>query len=445
MKIKRLIEFFTFFSLPLFWLFVLQANALEIESWETSNGSRVMFYHAPEIPMVDIRLVFAAGSVRDGERFGLSRMANKLLLEGSGGSNAKEFKDRLSETGARLYAGSLREMAFINLRTLAEKNYFNTAVELLVDAVSSPNYDESELDKVIEEMLFELSLRDESPNEIAQEAIWSKIYEDHPYSNYPGGTKSTVPTISSSHLREFHSKYYVANNMTIAIVGSLKKSEAKDVANRISSSLSRGERATKIPEFSNFKSSESYIETNSRQTHIRIGTLGISRSDEDYFPMIVGNHILGGSSLVSLLFDEIRTKRGLSYSVYSYFIPTEIKGPFILGLQTNGDKQYTALRESLRVLNNFVSNGPSKEQFELAKKNLISGFINRIDSNDKMIGYISMMGFYDLPLNYLQTFTAKVKSVSIVDVKDCFQRRFQQNFSIVLVGSEKNAFGNNER
>ena len=99
----------------------------------------------------------------------------------------------------------------------------------------------------------------------------------------------------------------------------------------------------------------------------------------------------------------------------------------------------------MKVLNNFVSNGPSKEQFELAKKNLISGFINRIDSNDKMIGYISMMGFYGLPLNYLQTFTDKVKSVSILDVKDSFQRRFQQDFSVVLVGSEKKTFGKNER
>ena len=426
--------------LALFILFLLYScfvSSLEIKSWKTGQGSVVMFYNTPEIPMADIRLVFSAGSTRDGKKYGLSRMANKLLLEGSGDLNSKQFKDKLSETGAQLYVGSMREMAFINMRTLTDLKYFEPAVDLLISAVSSPVYSKPEVDKVIGDMLVDLSLKDESPSQIAQEAIWSEIYKGHPYSNYPGGKKSSISSITSSQLLEFHRSYYVAKNATIAIVGDLTEVQAKNLAEKISSSLPQGKKAPKIPEFNSFTSSNVHIETNSDQIHLRIGSLGISRNDKDYFPMILGNHILGGGSLVSLLFEEIRNKRGLSYSVYSYFIPTEIVGPFVLGLQTSGKQRKIALDESMRVLRNFIEKGPSVESFNLAKKNLISGFINQIDSNQKLIGYISMIGFYQLPLNYLETFSNKVKEVSITDVSDAFQRRMTKNFTVVTVGRKQ--------
>ena len=145
--------------------------------------------------MADIRLVFSAGSTRDGKKYGLSRMANKLLLKGSGDLSSKQFKDKLSETGAQLYVGSMREMAFINMRTLTDFKYFDPAVDLLIRAVSSPVYSKSEVDKVIGDMLIDLSLKDESPSQIAQEAIWSEIYKGHPYSNYPGGKKSSISVL----------------------------------------------------------------------------------------------------------------------------------------------------------------------------------------------------------------------------------------------------------
>ena len=421
----------------LFSLYCCSVSSLEIKSWETSQGSTVMYYNTPEIPMADIRLVFSAGSTRDGKKHGLSRMANKLLLEGSGDLNSKQFKDKLSETGAQLYVGSMREMAFINMRTLTESKYFEPAVDLLISAVSSPVYSESEVHKVIGDMLIDLSRKDESPNQIAQEAIWSQIYKGHPYSNYPGGKKSSISSITSSQLLEFHRSYYVAKNVTIAIVGDLTEMQAENLAEKISSSLPQGKKASKIPNFDSYTPSTVHIEANSDQTHLRIGSLGISRNDKDYFPMIVGNHILGGSSLVSLLFEEIRNKRGLSYSVYSYFIPTEIVGPFVLGLQTSGRQQNIALEESMRVLRNFIEKGPSVESFNLAKENLISGFINQIDSNQKLIGYISMIGFYQLPLNYLETFSSKVNEVSITDVSDAFQRRMKKDFTVIMVGRKR--------
>ena len=339
----------------------------------------------------------------------------------------------------------MREMAFINMRTLTDPKYYESAIALLISAVSSPGFSRSEVEKVIGDMLIDLSRKNESPSQIAQEAIWAQIYKNHPYSNYPGGTQSSISDITSAQLVEFHASHYVAKNATIAIVGNLTEVQAKNLAERISSSLPAGKKPARIPEFNNFTPSTVYIETNSDQTHLRIGSIGISRTDKDYFPMIVGNHILGGGSLVSLLFEEIRNKRGLSYSVYSYFIPTEIKGPFVLGLQTSGKTQKIALEESMKVLENFIEKGPSVESFNLAKDNLISGFINQIDSNQKLIGYISMMGFYRLPPDYLDTFSKKVEEVSIADVRDSFKRRINKNFTVVMVGSKRSILNLNEK
>jgi len=162
----------------------------------------------------------------------------------------------------------------------------------------------------------------------------------------------------------------------------------------------------------------------------------MTRKDPDYFPLLVGNHVLGGNSLVSILFREIRSKRGLSYSTYSYFVPMEVPGPFVVGMQTESSNTERAMEVLSDTLNNFVDKGPSDKDLKLAKSNLIKGFPNRIDSNQKILGYIAMIGFYGLPLDYLGTFGAKVAAVGRADIKSAFSRRIGHDFSTVIVGKD---------
>ena len=149
---------------------------------------------------------------------------------------------------------------------------------------------------------------------------------------------------------------------------------------------------------------------------------------------MVGNHALGGNSLVSVLFQEIREKRGLSYSTYSYFVPMERKGPFIVGMQTENEKKDEALKVLREQLNKFLTNGPSDADLRLAKANLVKGFPNRIDSNQKILGYLSMIGFYDLPSDYLTTFPDKIKNVEKSDVLSAFKEKMPLDFVTVVVG-----------
>ena len=375
--------------------------SLKITTWKTSKEASVYFVRAPEIPMVDVRLVFGAGSIRDGNKGGIAKTVNRLLLEGSGNLKAVQFKDKLALTGARLYTDSLREMASISLRTVKDEDYLKDSVELLKLSISKPRFDSQELKRTIEEIRLEQQLKEQSLSALADESLWRGIYRDHPYGNPPLGTYKSVGALTRKDLKEFFDRYYVNKNVVIAIVGDLESSEAVRLAESISVNMPIGERPDKVPEIPVGNVEKIIISKESTQTHIRLGQLGISREDTDYFPLLVGNHVLGGNSLVSILFREIREKRGLSYSTYSYFIPMSMRGPFVVGMQTENRKKEEALDILRNQLERFVAEGPSEEDLELAKANLIKGFPNRIDSNQKILGYLGMIGFYGLTITSL--------------------------------------------
>jgi len=177
------------------------------------------------------------------------------------------------------------------------------------------------------------------------------------------------------------------------------------------------------------------VEFPSSQAHLLLAQPGIKRGDKDYFTLYVGNHVFGGSGLVSILSEQIREKRGLSYSVYSYFMPMRQPGLFQLGLQTKNVQAEEALRVLRETLAKFVEEGPSAEQLEAAKQNITGGFPLRIASNSKIVEYLAVIGFYDLPLDYLDTFTAKIEAVSAEQIRDAFQRRIDpQRMVTVQVG-----------
>ena len=163
------------------------------------------------------------------------------------------------------------------------------------------------------------------------------------------------------------------------------------------------------------------------------------RDDPDYFPLYVGNHILGGSGFSSRLVKEVRVKRGLSYSVYSYFSPQSVKGPFSLGLQTRVDQASQAAELAKQTMRDFIKNGPSEEELEASIKNITGGFPLRTDSNADIVGYLAVIGFYELPLNYLDTFNEKVESVTRETIRGAFKRRLDvDHMTTVVVG------GNNQ-
>ncbi|MEY4211455.1 MAG: hypothetical protein RLZ92_1836, partial [Pseudomonadota bacterium] len=180
-----------------------------------------------------------------------------------------------------------------------------------------------------------------------------------------------------------------------------------------------------------------HIDFPSTQTHVLAGMPGTYRKDPDYFALYVGNHILGGGSLVSKLFDEVREKRGLAYSASSQFAPLFRQGPFTIGLQTRNDQTNKAVEVMNATVKDFVEKGPTEKELTAAKQNITGGFAMRVDTNSKLIDYVTMIGFYQQPLDYLDVFQTKIDAVTVDAVQEAFKRRIRPEWlQTVTVGGK---------
>jgi len=416
----------------------ISENGLNIISWQTKNGAKVLYVNAPQIPMVDVRVTFDAGSARDSDKPGLASLTNNLLSEGAGEWNTDQINERFDDVGTQFESSSSRDLANVAIRSLNEKTLLSQSVSTLKAIINKPKFEKKELERIRKQVLISLKNQLQSPSSIASKTYFKKMYSDHPYALQSIGEVESVKTIKSEDLVSFYKKYYVAKNTLVAIVGDLSKEEARKLAETLVGGLPSGNKAAAIPEVKNLLDGKKVMEVHpSTQTHILVGQPGMKRGDPDYFALYVGNHILGGSGFSSRIMKQVRDERGLAYSSYSYFSPLREYGPFTMGLQTKNDKRDEALQVLQQTLSDFIQNGPTDEELTHAKRNITGGFPLRIDSNRDIVGYISMIGFYDLPLDYLNKFNQTVNAITMEQIKDAFSRRIHPDKLLtVMVGKE---------
>jgi len=409
-----------------------------IQSWETRNGARVLFVEAPELPILDVRVIFDAASSRDDGHPGLANLTGTLLLAGAGPWDADALARRLENVGAEMSSGVLRDMAWVSARTLTAEKPLNVTVETLAAVLAKPHVSPRDLERIRAGVQVSLRQDEQSPGEIAEKAFYRALYGDDPYAGDPKGTAASVAAITRDEILAFYKRHYVARNAVVALVGALDRAQAEQLAERITAGLPAGEHAGPLPKIPEpTKARLDRIAFPSTQTHIYVGEPGMSRTDPDYFPLFVGNHILGGNGLVSLLADEVRQKRGLSYSVYSAFVPMRRRGPFLMVAQTRNDQAPEALSVMRATLTHFIDEGPTATQLEAAKENITGGFPLNIASNKDIVQYLAMIGFYGLPLDYLSTLVDKVNAVTAEQVRDAFARRVDPTRLLtVVVGGE---------
>lgn len=408
----------------------------QIQTWETPRGAEVLFVPAPELPMVDVRVVFDAGSARDGANPGLASLSATMLTEGAGGLDADALAERVESVGAELSTGADRDTSYAQLRSLTDPEALEPALDALVKVLAEPHFDPGELERVRQNRLVALRLAEQDPGSVGQKALYRAIFADHPYASDPNGTAESVAALRADDLRAFHERYYGAENATVAIVGALDRAQAEALAARITAGLPQAGKPPPLPPVSALEQArDEQIPFPSSQTHLYVGQPGMYRGDPDYFALYLGNHILGGSGLVSILMHEIREKRGLSYSTYSYFLPLAQPGPFLMGLQTRNDQAEQARQVMLETLERFITAGPTEDELAAAKKNITGGFPLKIASNGDIVQYLAVIGFYDLPLDYLDRFTDRIESVTVEQIRDAFARRVHPDrLAIVTVG-----------
>ena len=414
---------------------LLQATP-QIQTWKTPGGVPVLFVAAPDLPMLDVRIAFQAGSARDNGQSGLASLTADLLDQGAGEWDANAIAERLEAVGAEMSIEAQRDMASASLRSLTQQPALNQALETLAQVISQPRFAEADFERMRANVLTSLSRDEQDPGTLGQKAIYRRIFGDHPYAAEPSGTPDSVAALNREDLARFHARHYVARNAVVALVGAVSRPEAEAIATQLTAGLAQGEPLLPLPPVADPPTAvlES-IAFPSTQTHVFTGQPGMKRTDPDYFTLYVGNHILGGSGLVSLLMEEVREKRGLSYSVYSYFLPLAERGPFIAALSTKNDQGQGAREVLMATIERFRTQGPTPEELTAAIKNITGGFPLRIAGNGKIAQYLAMIGFYGLPLDYLDRFNDRISAVTAEDIRDAFQRRIDPaRFATVMVG-----------
>ena len=412
--------------------------ALPIQHWVTENGARVFFVETHAIPVLDISVEFDAGSRRDpAGKAGLAALTNGSLDKGIVGEGREDVTEaQILDTFAD--AGALRsnmtgmDRAGYSLRVMSGHAESEPAIRMMAQLLAKPSFPEALLERDKARLVASLKEEMTRPDSIAAKAFRKDIYPAHPYGE--SSTPESVERITREDMMEFHKTHYVANRAVISLVGDIDVERARQIAREISSGLIVSDRdLPTLPDVTVPAGKTNVIAHPATQAHILIGMPALRRGDPDFFALTVGNYILGGGGFSSRLMDEVREKRGLSYSVYSQFQPMLQPGPFIISLQTEKKQATDAISVVNATLDDFLRKGPDATELQSARDHLVNSFAMKMDNNLKVLELIAMIGYYRLPLDYLDHWTEKVAQVTAADVKDAMNRKLNEGKMVTVI------------
>jgi zinc protease len=414
---------------------------LPIQHWQAASGARVYFVENRDLPMLDVSVEFPAGAGYDQPaKSGVASMTQRLLKSGAAGMSEDEVSRRIADIGAQLGGRFDADRAGLSVRTLSSARERKQALDILARSLRAPSFPAAVLEREKVRLIGSLKEADTKPDTIVSRTFYRLAYGEHPYALRSSGEVDSVKGITREDLLAFHRRHYAARDAVVALIGDVTRAEAEAIAEELTRGLPKaGGQGPELPPVSALaQPATSMVPHHAAQAHILIGSPGISRKDPDYIALYVGNFVLGGGGFVSRITEEVRQKRGLAYSAASYFYPLQREGPFIISMQTRRDQAAQALEVARATLAEFVKSGPTAEELDAAKRNIVGGFPLRIDSNRKIHEYLAMIGYYRLPLTYLEDFVQQVERVTADDIRDAFRRRIDpaRMVTVVVAGGE---------
>ncbi|MGK9066874.1 M16 family metallopeptidase [Stutzerimonas chloritidismutans] len=415
----------------------LARRTLDIQSWQTEGGARVLFVEAHELPMFDLRLTFAAGSSQDGGVPGLAMLTNAMLNEGIEGRDVTAIASGFEGLGAEFGNGSYRDMAIASLRSLSAADKREPALQLFSQVVGQPTFPEGSLQRIKNQVMAGFEFQKQNPGKLASLELFKQLYQQHPYAHASEGNAESIPGITADQLRAFHAKAYAAGNVVIALVGDLSRDEAEAIANTVSAALPNGPSLPAPPTPDAPQAVHEHIDFPSNQTHLMLAQLGVARGDPDYAALYLGNQILGGGGFGTRLMEEVREKRGLTYGVYSGFSPMQAVGPFMINLQTRAELSEATLELVQRLVAEFLEKGPTEAELERSKREIAGSFPLSTASNSDIVGQLGSIGFYNLPLTYLEDFMQQVQGLSVEQVKTAMNKHLEAGGFVIVTAGPK--------
>ncbi|MEX2117723.1 MAG: pitrilysin family protein [Bacteroidota bacterium] len=407
-----------------------------IQKFKLSNGLPVVLMEKRGVPVVQINVLVKTGSAMEPtDKSGVASMTAAMLDEGAGTHSALELADAIDFLGARITTSSGQHTSAIALHTPVSK--LDAALALMGDIAIRPTFPAEELDRLRKERMTTLVQWHDQPGTIASVAFSQTLYGSrHPYGVPSIGNEQSLRAMKATDLKRFHEANYNPNNVTLIVVGDVRKS---DILKKLESVFGvwkgRTTGSVNWPDAAQVERRIIYLidKPDAAQSEIRIGRIGVSRMTEDYFPLVVMNTILGGS-FTSRLNQNLRETHGYSYGAGSFFDMRPLPGPFMAYSAVQTNVTDSALAEFFKEFRNMQKSLPD-EEFEKAKNYIALGYPDNFESVSQIAGMLAEMITFNLPDNYFNTYVNKVLAVKKADVERVAREYvLQDKMAVIVVG-----------
>jgi len=389
-----------------------------IQQKQLDNGLRILLMEAHNVPMVVMRLTVPVGSRLDPKgKGGAASMLADMLEDHTKKHDFVAWANLLDAQAIRLGASAGRDSLSISMTVLKEA--LPDGMHVLAEAALMPGWSKKRFALLKADDISSARKSLENPGVRAAQTTTRMLYPDYGYGHRPGGTVDSLGRLRLADLQSLYRHQFKPQGAVLAISGDITMKEAlRQIRPLFSGWKGTPEKSLKdIARPKLLRGEERHVTMPTRQMTVQLSRLGPSRYAPHFFDDMLLNHILGGGGFSSQLMKEVREKRGLVYGVYSYFMPLASSGPFVITLQTRADQAAKALRVARDVMRRMYHGHISQQELTAAKENLVGGFAHRMDSNAKRVRLMSMIGFYGLPLDYLQHWAQHIKAVTLAKVK----------------------------
>jgi zinc protease len=419
------------FALP---LFVEPASATTIERVVSPGGIEAWLVHEPAVPMIAVDFAFAGGAAQDAPgKVGTANLVASLLDEGAGDLDSKTFHARLERKGIELNFQADRDTLRGTLRTLTENR--DGAFEYLRLAVTAPRFDPSDVEIIRAQVLSNVRRATTSPNEVASQRWWQTAFADHPYGRPVDGTLESVPAITVGDLKDYTRRVLARSNLKIAVVGDIDAEAVKVMLDRVFGALPAQPELMPVANVSpQGLGRRIVVKLDVPQAVVTFGGPGIARKDPDFMAAYLINHILGGGAFSSRLYQEVREKRGLAYSVSDSLVWLNHTALFLGGTATRADRAGETLELIGKEIHRLAESGPTADELAKAKAYLNGSFALNLDTSSKIAALLVQLQLDGLGIDYFARRPEMINAVTLDDALRVAKRLLDGGLLVTVAG-----------
>ena len=410
-----------------------QAN-VDIQQVKSEKGITAWLVEDYSVPIVTIRFSFKGGNTQDPEgKEGLSELMSGLFDEGAGELDSDAFQIKLDDAGAEMRFGAERDRTFGSMRMLAEKK--DEAFDLLKLAIQQPRFDAAPMDRIRAQIVSGIVANQRDP-ETAARVKWAEaLYGAHPYARPDEGTEKSLATITADDLRDYHRRVFARDNLNVAVVGAIDAETVKRELDRLFGDLPERSDLRPVEKVDLKLDQEVRVDYDLPQTSLQLAYPGVPRDAPDFFAAYLMNHILGGGTFTSRLFDEVREKRGLAYGINSSLVTQEYASSLVIGTATRSDRAAETLGVIRDTVRRMAEEGPTEAELAAAKQYVIGAYaLNNLDSSSAIASTLLSLQEEKLGIDYIDRRTALIEAVTLDEVKAAARKLLTADPAILVIG-----------